>query len=59
MAGVSWEINPSWSLELMYRYYGITHRTHSQVGATRNDVTSVELAPQQIHFVLLGLRFSF
>jgi opacity protein-like surface antigen len=59
MAGASWDINPSWSLELMYRYYGLTHRSYSQVGSAVNNVTSVELDPQQIHFVLVGVRFSF
>lgn len=59
MAGVSWSINPRWSLEMMYRYYHIDDRSHGQTGSTRNDVPTVDLDPHEIHLCLVGLQYSF
>lgn len=59
MAGVSWSINPRWSMEMMYRYYQIDDREHEQTGSTRNDVPTVNLDPHEIHLCLIGLQYSF
>jgi opacity protein-like surface antigen len=59
MAGVSWSINPQWELDLMYRYYRIDHREHKQTSTNPNAPPAVDLDPQGVDSVVLGLRYSF
>ena len=55
MAGLALTINPHVELELMYRFYGTTQRSHTQEAA----VTDVDVDGTQAHFVTLGLRYCF
>lgn len=56
MAGVNWAVNADWSVDLMYRFYGVSDRTHDLTGG---DNTSVEIDPHHTHWVLLGVRYAF
>lgn len=56
MAGVGWEFTPGMHLEVMYRFFGIAERSHSQSGG---QVASADLDANQMHLFLLGLRFAF
>jgi len=55
MAGLALTINPHVELELMYRFYGTTQRSHTQEAA----VTEVDVDGTQAHFICLGLRYCF
>lgn len=56
MAGVNWALNQDFSVELMYRYFGLAERSHDVSGG---NATSLDLDPHQIHLVVLGLRWWF
>ncbi len=56
MAGVGWEFMPGLSLDLMYRFFGISPRDHVQNNVFVSDVS---LGSTKIHMILLGLRWAF
>lgn len=56
LAGVNWELNPKWSIDLMYRYLGTESRDHVQDHAPIRDV-NVDSA--NIHSLTLGLHYRF
>ncbi|MBW2618069.1 MAG: porin family protein [Deltaproteobacteria bacterium] len=55
MAGLALTINPHIELELMYRFYGTTQRSHTQEA----NITQVDVDGTQAHFICLGLRYCF
>lgn len=57
MAGVAWNINSSWEIELTYRYYATNDRSHeNHSAATYPDVA---VNGTEASFAQLGVRYCF
>ena len=56
MAGVAWDINSRFSMDIMYRFMGMDSRDHQQDNVLFRDV---DVDPSHIHMLEVGLRFPF
>ena len=56
LAGVSWAFHPSWSIDLMYKFYGTNERDHTN---SAGNAVSVNVEGTKASFVELGLRYCF
>ncbi|MDX2226763.1 MAG: outer membrane beta-barrel protein [Verrucomicrobiae bacterium] len=56
LAGVAYEIDPEWTLELLYRGYATTEQKYAQTGGVQ---TSARVEETLSHNINLGLRYGF
>ena len=56
MAGVGYQVSTDWTLELMYRFFAVDSRSHSQNNVL---VSNVEVDSTYIHLAMIGTRYTF